>query len=449
MTSLRKELSGFWRNEDGTGSWFSIVPLIFVLILLGLGLDINHAIEERTHLQVTADGAAHAAIVTRNQAGETAVSAKAAAVGIAALNMPPASDGNVLPLANIEFGHWNEATLTFTPDPTSSDAVRVITQRISSGNNPVATYLLKIAGFNSWDVRALTTMEAIYRDCHENGFIAHGIIDIQSNNVFKDGFCIISRTHVEVNQGNDFTDASIEMPNLEDFVMPASGYEQNEGLPEALGTGGYTIKEVEMLDTLIPNLATANFTYDPELMPETLDGVDSWVNVGSLKEITQGDIDSWATSHAGKVINVGCTGNNALKVKKDTLVHDVVMVTDCKLQFESGVVLSDSLIATSNTDPKSINGPSGIQIGDHDCTPGSDGGAQILTLGGAFLAAEVSFQSGQIIAKGDVKFQANSFSGSGASVLAGGEIDSNSNLTMEFCGNGGGSFREAYFVIVQ
>lgn len=448
MTGMRKQLADFCRKEDGTASWFSLVPLIFILILLGLGLDINHAIEERTHLQVTADGAAHAAIVTRNQPGGTAATAKAAGVGIAALNMSPATDGNVLPINNIEFGHWNAATLTFTPDPTSSEAVRVITQRIASNNNAVATYLLRIAGFNSWDVRALTTMETYYRDCHKNGFIAEGIIDIQSNSEFLNGFCIISKTHVEINQNNYFEEGtSVQMPNTDDLVIPASGFSHNDGLYEALGPGGYTIKEVAMLSELIPALQNNSWTYVEGAMPALLQGMDKGtVHLGNnVKSIAQADIAT-----PGMVYTANCGGGGHINVKKDTVIDGIVLASNCKLKFETGVVLKDSIVATSNTSAQSVTGPSGISIGASDGCDNLKGGAVILTLGGAQFGAGLEFHDGQIIAQKDVQFPANDFSIEGASVLAGGRIDGTSNMTMSSCPDDGDtSFKEDYFRIVQ
>jgi Flp pilus assembly protein TadG len=447
MTSFQRRVTEFCRHEDGTASWFSLVPLIFVLILLGLGLDITHAIQQRTHLQVTADAAAHTAIFTRNQPTETEASAKAAALGMAALNMPPARDGNVLRLPNIEFGVWNASTQTFTPNAGSDQAVRVITEQREANGNAVATYLLRLAGFDSWDIRALTTMESYYKDCHQNGFIAEGIIDIQSNSEFLNGFCIISKTHVEINQNNFFEEGtSVQMPNTDDLVIPASGFSHNDGLYEALGPGGYTIKEVALLSELIPALQNDTWTYVEGESPALLQDIDQGtVHLGNnVKSIAQADI-----SDPGKVYTANC-GGGQINIKKDTVIEGIVLASNCKLKFESGVVLKDSIVATSNTSAQSVTGPSGISIGAADGCDTLQGGAVILTLGGAQFGAGLEFHDGQIIAQGDVQFPANDFSIEGASVLAGGRIDGTSNMTMSSCpGDGDTGFKEDYFRIVQ
>ena len=41
-------------------------------------------------------------------------------------------------------------------------------------------------------------------DCLREGFVAQGMVDIQSNNTFKNGFCIHSNTVVKVSSGNVF-----------------------------------------------------------------------------------------------------------------------------------------------------------------------------------------------------------------------------------------------------
>jgi len=107
------------------------------------------------------------------------------------------------------------------------------------------------------------------------------------------------------------------------------------------------------------------------------------------------------------------------------------------------------VIATTNTSAKSINAPSTLQIGKNDsCAEGN--GAQILTLGGVDLAADMRMYGGQIIAKGDVAFAANANGIEGASIIAGGTISGTSNMTMGFCGDGmEDSFRAEYFRLVQ
>jgi Flp pilus assembly protein TadG len=444
MTSFRGILSKFRKHEDGTASWFSLIPLVFVLIVLGLGLDVNSAIQSRTELQVTADAAAHAAIVTRNSS-ETATEGEAdlQALILAELNMPAADNGTVLRIPNIEFGIWDDATRTFTPSAGSRWAVRVTTEQREANNNPVATYLLRLAGFNSWDIRARATMVAYYKTCHNNGFIGEGIVDLQSNNEFKDYFCIHSNTHVEANQGNYFEDGTVvSMPNTDDLVIPASGFAHNEGLQEALEPDGYGIKEVADLPDLIEGLDKSLPDYTEGESPKFLESISGYNEVGTVRDLNESDLEP------GKVNHVGCSGSGQVNVKKDTEFNNIVVITECKLFFESGVRLQDAIVATTNTSARSISGPSGIQIGNHSCgTPG--GSAAILTMGGAQFGAGLTFKSGQIIARGDVQFPARDVGVEGASVLAGGRIDGTSNMTMAFCGDGDDFFKVKYYRIVE
>ena len=58
-------LSHFIRREDGALTAFGIFLIVAMICVGGLGIDVANAIKVRTHLQVAADSAAHAAIVSR------------------------------------------------------------------------------------------------------------------------------------------------------------------------------------------------------------------------------------------------------------------------------------------------------------------------------------------------------------------------------------------------
>ena len=140
----------FLRDEAGTAT---IMALFFVLIsavIGGLAIDFNKAMARRTHLQVTADAVAHAALYTRDRKAPAVAIDRALA--IAAVNMPPARHGDALLPQDIEFGIWDAATRTFTPDPGARGAVRVSAHRIAERDNPVRNLLLRMAGFPTFDL---------------------------------------------------------------------------------------------------------------------------------------------------------------------------------------------------------------------------------------------------------------------------------------------------------
>ncbi|MBA4325297.1 MAG: hypothetical protein C0426_09725, partial [Rhodobacter sp.] len=202
--------------------------LIFMIVFLavgGLAVDVSNAISQRTHLQLTADATAHSALYLRNNTlNATPEDAKTAALALAQTNMPPGVFGEVMTTQDIEFGVWNRATRTFTPDETSRTAVRVWTQREAARENEVTTYLLKFAGFDAFDVRTASVFETFVPDCLREGFVAEEMVDIQSNNSYFDGFCIHSNDIVSINSNNFFEEGTVvSMPDSMRLDMPASG----------------------------------------------------------------------------------------------------------------------------------------------------------------------------------------------------------------------------------
>ena len=138
-----------------------------------------------------------------------------------------------------------------------------------------------------------------------------------------------------------------------------------------------------------------------------------------------------------------------MKVAAGSMLENIVLATNCKVQFGQGVTLENSIIATTNTGDKSITAASGLQVGRNDnCA--TDGGAQMLTMGGMDFPADLKAYGGQLIAMKDINFAANANGIEGASFISGGRIDGTSNMTMGFCGNGmEDNFAALYFRMVQ
>ncbi|NKB28651.1 MAG: hypothetical protein GKR99_14320 [Rhodobacteraceae bacterium] len=134
------------RREDGGMTIFGLYIFLGMAILAGIGVDFSNLIAHRTHLQVAADVAAHAAIVTRQ--GDTEASAKLKAIELATGTMPYSRHGNTLEPVDIHFGTWNRATQVFTPVTNSKAAVLVETSNLQSKSNPVSSFLLHLKRFD-------------------------------------------------------------------------------------------------------------------------------------------------------------------------------------------------------------------------------------------------------------------------------------------------------------
>jgi len=140
-----------------------------------------------------------------------------------------------------------------------------------------------------------------------------------------------------------------------------------------------------------------------------------------------------------------CPTANMANVSSDTVFQDIVLRTNCSIKFGQGVILQNTVIATSNTSATSLNAASGLQVGRNDgCLEG--GGAQLITMGGMRFPADLKVYGGQLLAKGDIQFAANANGIAGASFIAGGTISGTSNMAMGFCGTGmENNFQAEYF----
>lgn len=420
-TADRSIVKRFLRDEAGVGSVFSLFLLVSLIMFGGVSADIQNVMAARTQLQMTADAVAHAALVYRETMN--ADNARTKALAIAATNQPSSYYGDVVQAADIAYGSWNSETQKFTVDDASTSGVRVVARRDTSRSNPIATFLLWIVGLNKWDLSVTATFETYHPTCFQEGFVAQKEVDIQSNNNYFAGFCIHSNDHVEINQNNYFEAGTrVSMPDLSLLELPASGFTKNTGLKEALIEGAMNIRILPRVDSIITGVKTSGSAYYPPYItsstPITLSG-------------KQPTIDEFKEGH---ILTYDCASSGSdLVIPKGTITN-VVISTNCNVKFSQDSILIGSVIATTSTDVKSVEGASGLTLGkDDDCAKGGE--SQIVTKGGFFSAAEIKTNSAQILAGGDIVFAARGDGLNGVSMVAGGLISGTSNMNMALCGN--------------
>ena len=421
---IKHRIHSFGRREDGAMTAFGLFMFIAMVAIGGLALDVANAMMARTQLQVAADAIAHAALYSRET--NDAEDAKHAALSLAEVNMPSSKYGTVLTANEIKFGYWHDDTNQFEVDDAAFDSVFVDVSRMQASANPVGTFFLRFVGINQWDVRRGSVFETYIPTCFREGFVAEDIVDIQSNNSYINGFCIHSNTHVEVNSNNYFENGTIvSMPDKRDIILPNSGLQTNDGLGDSLRDGAYQIRILNRLADIIDSLEDGEDTYRPDYIKFTTP-----VALASRNNLDETDLQP------GYIYTFnGCSGNQKLSIKGGVTIEDVVLITNCKIQYGAGVVLENSLIATRNTGASSQTGASSVRVGrDDNCA--TDGGSQLLTLGGMSFPADLQVFGSQLIAMDDIDFAANANGIEGASFIAGGTIDGTSNMTMGFCGNG-------------
>ena len=253
MTLPGKIPTDFRSDEEGGMTIFGLYIFATMAIISGIAIDVSNLIAARSQLQIVADAAAHAALYNRDTMD--ADEAKNAALTIVADMMPAAKFGDVLTANDIVFGHWDYASSEFEVDPDGTESVMVRASRLAENDNSVAALLTQFIGRSEWNVAVNAVYTTYSPTCFREGFVAEGVVDIQSNNGFSNGFCIHSNSYVSMNNNNFFEPGTIvSMPDSSLIDLPNSGWEKNEGLAAALREGAYRLRIVNKLPQIIDNL---------------------------------------------------------------------------------------------------------------------------------------------------------------------------------------------------
>jgi len=428
----------FARDEAGG---ITVLNLFFVMVLAifaGVAIDMAKLTQARTKLQVAADTAAHAALYTRDTTD--AATAKSTAIDIAHDIMPTSTYGDVLRVENISFGTWDRDNETFTHNPGSRAAVFVVADRLSANANPVTSFLMQFVGFDNWDVVTPSVFETYRPTCLREGLVAEDVVDFQSGNNYFNGFCIHSNTYVSLNQNNDFESGTIvSMPEMGDLDLPASGFESNSGLQDALREGRTRLRILSRLTDIMDGMTDSTSRYYRDFVTSSTPIAISKTGVGNGRNVDVADLTP------GRVHNITCTNPNGQLTFEGATFSDVVIITNCVTQMSNGTAWEDATVIITNTGIDTVKTPSGFRIGrDDGCADG--GGVQLLTFGSISGASGLEMYGSQIIALGDVEFTAQNNGIEGASIVAGGTISVTSGSDFAFCGGGmGNTFQAEYF----
>ena len=426
----------FAKEESGGTTAFCLFLLASSLLIGGYAVDVSNVMTARTKLQIAADTAAHAALLSRETKSESDSIAAARAIALA--NMPADIFGTVLRDADVKFGEFDPTTGSFSQVSGARDAVWVETRQQADNGNAISTYLLKLAGFTEWNITTQTIFVTYHPTCLREGFVAEAVVDLQSNNSYVNGFCIHSNSYVSLNSNNFFEPGTVvSMPDEDKIELPNSGFETNTGLREALHSGSWNIRIVSRIDELIADLGV----YGSRQMPK-------YITSPSVVNLTNRNVIQ-THLRPGRIHRLPCNGGAALTIKQNVIMDKVVLLTNCKVKFEQGVVLTDTVVATTDISAQSVTSAASLQVGRNDnCAVG--GGAQIVTLGSMKFPSDLRIYGGQLLAVHNIEFSANAKGIQGAAVVAGGMISGTSNMEMGFCGTGmENNFHAEYFKLVH
>jgi Flp pilus assembly protein TadG len=453
--------TSFIQDEDGAATPLAIGLCVVFIVMGGMAVDFNKAMGERTQMQMATDSAAHAAVYTWEfQSVDTSTdTAMAAITGM----LPDVAFRDALQETDIEFGFWDPATGEFTADPTFVEdkniplrsAVRAVAELEPDRMNESRNIFLGIIGQDTFTIRTTSTYASYYPPCFNEGFVAQGVVDMQSNSNYLDGFCIHSNTYVSLNQNNFFEPGTVvSMPNLADLDIPQSGFEQNEGLQAALRQGEYRLRILRQLPMMFASLRNGSPKYAAVAgVTEQLEVLWPWEKGnganGVYEEIGATDTanktfepESFPTPN--RIYRANCTGNAKITLSAGTF-SNFALVTNCPINTSNGTILNEVLIATEDDVSASH-----LQIGlDDNCAEG--GGASIWSYGNFNAAASLQGYGAQMLVLGDIDFAAQANGIEGVSFIAGGVINGTSENDMGFCnGDGTDDFVAApYFRMVN
>jgi Flp pilus assembly protein TadG len=396
----------FGSDQSGSATIWSLGMTVVFLLIGGLAIDVGNAYRTRELLQMTADSAAHAGV----QDLSSPEAATALALEYAEYNMPAENFGTVLDDASVMIGTWDPETRAFTETAVNPDAVRVLTSQTSATGNPVATFLLKLANFESWDISTRATAQRFYRRCHENGIVADGRVRISADNTFSGDYCLHGQDGITIGTGNVFEPgARATMYDLDDVTLGVTGYEDNPGLEDALAEDFVlpvlARKAAEIAVDLQDPVSIYQPPYISALDPaHTVDHIDF-----SVSELLTGRVN----------VVTGCGGTDVLTLDGD--VEDLVLSTDCKIAFGPDIRIANAVIATSRASSSAITALGPVELGrDDDCAPG--GGSQLISAGRVVLAEGSAVHGSHIVAADDIRLRALEGGIDGSSFQSGDDV---------------------------
>jgi hypothetical protein len=493
--NTRTFLRNFKEDDRGSMTVFGLFFFIASGILGAIALDVTSLYAERTHLQIAADQAAHAALYNYAIRGESEADSKTAAIAIVQATLPAGQYGVTIDSANIEFGVYDPVLDVFLPNAGHS-AVRARTAYTDARGNSASAFLFRLIGIDTFEINTSAIFAEAEIECLNEGFVANGVVDMQNQNFFGAGFCIHSNTHVEIQPNNVFQLGSVvsmpggqravQVPGLdtdgmtddevEAFFQEAEDRGQLMGLGDALADDTIDLRVFERLANMMydyenPGAAETTYPY-PLVVGDRVDwptyipvaNRNAPTDLGALNTIDTSSLPAGLAS--GGVYRVGCTsrGNQQGTVTINSgdgiggnppPLTNVIIITSCNVSFGQGSIVRDARIISTSTAVDSFKAPSGLTLGGLDANGCDTGGAALITAGGMRFAANFSGYNSQMFTGESIKFAAtpnkpNDFKG--MSMIANDVIDMASHVNaLVGCnpGGGGNSIQASYFNMVR
>ena len=427
---IGRRLRRFRDDQRGMVTHFALTTLILVMLFAGMSLDSGNAWRVKQILQTAADAAAWGAVADLPDEAE----ARETALALATANLPAGLQGAITS-DSIVFGNWDSGSRSFSAGGTPVNAVRVVASR--TGEDALPTYLLYLAGFQSWNIQVEAVAYRSTEDCQTADITANGEFSITANNDFYNGFCVEAAGGLNLTNNNYFDDNNrLYVASFDDISWPSSvgmGTVVGRGTDDSSGSLTYAdiLRERSGIsadyETDIDTLAASYLDPLWSGQPDYINGASPVITI-SASDVKYTDFEP------GRVYKVVCGGSNGTQAQFFTgaEVAEVVIVSDCAFNLGKGASFEDVVLITKDTGSSSVYAASEVRLGaDDDCDAG--GGVVIYTPGGFSSAAKLELHDVTLSAAGDVQIAAQGDAVDGMKFQVGGDVSFTANADFGTC----------------
>ena len=498
-----------WRDRDGVAAVIVAITLPVIVSFAALAIDMSYAYWTRTQLQHAASAAALAGAIDLvdeappvGQADSDAYRRKA--VEFAYKNMTKSRFGRIIhgscgtyvlaidsvnggtECADVKAGNWNPVcaanatgssrmlcftawdNVGFNPATMKLDAVRVVTRKAQMNGNPLNLFLGAAVGLAETDISTVAVAWAKGGsddyDCFQNGMIAGNLLDMQSNNIVTDDYCMYGENGVSVQSDNSFdpsTQVGMGVPLDEGDPLGLLQQGNNSGLcpvspddPNCVAEGelgGIWPKKVDefetWLDAFLSAIEGGNATEIDENWPSPtveniyyappIDGITDL----KAEESIPGETCTVDKNGTTETVDVALEqdfvyiSDGTASITSDATVCNVVIIAD-KIDVASGVTLRNVTLIANDTDTANANISFGADFDIDNVVLAAKNRVQFGSLGemGGDACNELGTTVG--IYAGEDVFIASNTTISNAAILAEGNVDMGSNNAINLTGNG-------------
>lgn len=483
-------MNRFFEDERGLGTVMALFWFILCAGIVGFSIDTSNAWRQKQALQKAADIGAHAGVVALANGGDEDT-ARVNAKAFILANVPESTFGKTIAsdVADIVLTHYDYATGTLLSSG-EKNAVTVQLQRNANTQNPVGTYLLQFAGFDTWSVR--TTSTAVLSqsgDCPlSEGIFAEGQVHSSANNTFGKGYCVYSDDYVWLPQRNEFAlGAFLGMPNLADCRNKCTN-SANPGAGDAKAQVNLVLEDIPTYITEV--IASMGGTGDAAIKAEFFTGrtlatdftalsdlgvATGALQLGSVVDLTVDEFNGIDLLPAGLVYNVNCSISNVVPTaaggngggnsggngggnsgggngggngnfsgliisaaSSGAPLRDVAIITDCQIEFGANSDVRGSMIVTTNTDNSgAIDASSSATVGDPTQQCIAADRSYILSSGSLTVPAKFTSSNTIFVVDDDVHFASGASQNSnqkGLSIFSSGEVHITTHHNFSVCG---------------